>query len=151
MEVLSQHLNATPTSPVLLNPNIPPALTMVIVTALAKDPNARFASAATMTAAIAESLKVPVPEVLGQPAYPRDFQNMPTYISAPISQGGVNLTSSSPSLAFSSPTAFPSSNPGSMAPVYATPQLSTPSSSSRPGSISASGGPTEAAVLHNSP
>jgi eukaryotic-like serine/threonine-protein kinase len=151
IEVLAQHLNATPTSPVLLNPNIPPALTMVIVTALAKDPNARFASAATMTAAIAESLKVPVPEVLGQPAYPRDFQNMPTYISAPISQGGVNLTSSSPSLAFSSPTALPSSNPGSMAPVYATPQLSTPSSSSRPGSISASGGPTEAAVLHNSP
>ncbi|HEX6108675.1 MAG TPA: serine/threonine-protein kinase, partial [Ktedonobacteraceae bacterium] len=49
MEVLQQHLNATPTSPVLLNPNIPPALTMVIVTALAKDPNARFASATTMT------------------------------------------------------------------------------------------------------
>src|SRR6266480_2508988 len=152
IEVLSQHLNATPTSPVLLNPNIPPALTMVIVTALAKDPNARFGSAATMTAAIAESLKVPVPEALGQPAYPRDFQNMPTYISAPISQGGVNLTpSSSPSLAFSSPTALPASNPGLMAPVYAKPQLSTPSSSSWPGSISASGGPTEAAVLHNSP
>src|SRR6266571_3748246 len=62
VEVLSQHLNATPTSPVLLNPNVPPALTMVIVTALAKDPNARFASAATMTAAIAEALNVPVPE-----------------------------------------------------------------------------------------
>src|SRR5260221_11571948 len=38
--VLAQHLNATPASPVLLNPNIPPALTMVIMTALAKDPNA---------------------------------------------------------------------------------------------------------------
>jgi eukaryotic-like serine/threonine-protein kinase len=147
IEVLAQHLNATPTSPVLLNPNIPPALTMVIVTALAKDPNARFASAATMTAAIAESLRVPVPEVLGQPAYPRDFQNMPTYINAPVSQGGVNLTSSSsPSLAFSSPSALHfSSNPGSMTPVHATPQLSTP------GSISASGGPTEAAVSQNSP
>jgi len=155
IEVLSQHLNATPTSPVLLNPNIPPALTMVIVTALAKDPNARFASAATMTAAIAESLKVPVPEVLGQPAYPRDFQNMPTYIGAPISQGGVGFTpsSSSPSLAFSSPAASPSSSgSGTVAPVYSTPQLSTPTSSSwQSSSISASGGPTEAAFSQNSP
>src|SRR6266496_1247340 len=144
IEVLSQHLNATPTSPVLLNPNIPPALTMVIVTALAKDPNARFASAATMTAAIAESLKVPVPEILGQPAYPRDFQNMPTHIGAPISQGGAGMTpsSSSSSLAFSSPTALPSSSggmspimdskssSGGVAPVHSTPQLSTPTSSS---------------------
>ena len=155
IEVLSQHLNATPTSPVLLNPNIPPALTMVIVTALAKDPNARFASAATMTAAIAESLKLPVPEVLGQPAYPRDFQDMPTYIGSPIAQGGVNLTpSSSPSLAFSSPSVLPSSsNPGVMVPVYSTPQLSTPGSSSwQPGgSVSGSGGPTEAVLSQNSP
>ena len=161
MEVLSQHLNATPTSPVLLNPNIPPALTMVIVTALAKDPNARFASAATMTAAIAESLKVPVPEILGQPAYPRDFQNMPTYIGAPISHAGAGMTpsSSSPSLGFSSPTALPSSSggmspmmdssssSGAVAPVHATPQLATPTSSSwQPASMS-SGGPTAAATF----
>ncbi|HEX7733559.1 MAG TPA: serine/threonine-protein kinase [Ktedonobacteraceae bacterium] len=52
--VLAQHLFATPTPPVLLNPNIPPALTMVIMTMLAKDPNARFSHASTMTAAIAE-------------------------------------------------------------------------------------------------
>jgi serine/threonine protein kinase len=153
IEVLSQHLNATPTSPVLLNPNIPPALTMVIVTALAKDPNARFASAATMTAAIAESLRVPVPDVLGQPAYPRDFQNMPTYIGAPISQGGVNLSpSSSPSLAFSSPAVLPSvSGPGTAAPLHATPQLATPSSAAalQSGPVSISGVPTEVARSQN--
>ena len=159
MEVLSQHLNATPTSPVLLNPNIPPALTMVIVTALAKDPNARFASATTMTAAIAESLKVPVPEILGQPAYPRDFQNMPTYIGAPISHAGAGMTpsSSSPSLAFSSPTALPSSSggmspmmdssSGAVAPVHATPQLATPTSSSWQSASMSSGGPTAAATF----
>ena len=159
MEVLSQHLNATPTSPVLLNPNIPPALTMVIVTALAKDPNARFASATTMTAAIAESLKVPVPEILGQPAYPRDFQNMPTYIGAPISHAGAGMTpsSSSPSLAFSSPTALPSSSggmspmmdssSGAVAPVYSTPQLATSTSSSWQSASMSSGGPTAAATF----
>ena len=147
IEVLSQHLNATPTSPVLLNPNIPPALTMVIVTALAKDPNARFSSAATMTAAIAESLKVPVPDVLGQPSYPRDFQNMPTYIGAPISQAGLSLTSSSesPSLAHSAPASLPAtSNPGFSAPMYATPQLSS-SGPWQSGPVSTSGGPTVAA------
>ncbi len=46
--VITQHLNATPTTPSLINPNIPPALTMVILKALAKDPNARFASASSM-------------------------------------------------------------------------------------------------------
>jgi serine/threonine protein kinase len=148
IEVLSQHLNATPTSPVLLNPNIPPALTMVIVTALAKDPNARFSSASTMTAAIAESLKVPVPDVLGQPSYPRDFQNMPTYIGAPISQAGLSLASSSdsPSLAHSAQASLPAtSNPGFSAPMYATPQLSS-SSPWQSGSVSTAGGPTEAAA-----
>jgi len=156
IEVLSQHLNATPTSPVLLNPNIPPALTMVIVTALAKDPNARFASAATMTAAIAESLNVPVPEILGQPAYPRDFQNMPTYIGAPISHVGAGMTPSSPSLAFTSPTASPTSSggippmsdvrssSGATVPGQSTPQLATPTSSWQSTSMSASGGPTVA-------
>src|SRR5690242_2630111 len=56
MAVLSQHLNTTPTSPVLLNPHIPPALTLVIMTALSKDPNARFGRASTMVTAIAEAL-----------------------------------------------------------------------------------------------
>src|SRR5713226_8794141 len=36
--VVSQHLNATPPSPVLINPNIPPALTVVLLQSLEKDP-----------------------------------------------------------------------------------------------------------------
>ena len=106
--VLSQHLNTTPTSPVLVNPNIPPALTMVIMTALAKDPNARFARAAIMTAAIAEALNVPPPESLGQPAYPPDMRNMPTYFR-PSTTGGMT------------PVASPPSNPGIISPLYTTP------------------------------
>lgn len=156
IEVLSQHISSTPTSPVLLNPNIPPALTMVIVTALAKDPNARFTSATTFTAAIAEALNVPVPEILGQPAYPRDFQNMPTQIGTPITNVGTGMmpSSSSPSFAVSSPWASPTpggtpsvtdgrSSSGTGAPVYSTPQLATPSSSWQ--SPAVSGGPTLAA------
>ncbi len=157
IEVLSQHINSTPTSPVLLNPNIPPALTMVIVTALAKDPNARVASATTLTASIAEALNVPVPESLGQPAYPRDFQNMPTQIGNSLTNVGTGMmpTSSSPSFAVSSPWASPTpggtpsvtdgrSISGTAAPVHSTPQLATPTSSSWQ-SPSVSGGPTSAA------
>ncbi len=158
LEVLSQHINTTPTSPVLLNPNVPPALTMVIVTALAKDPNARFASATTMTAAIAEALNVPVPEILGQPAYPRDFQNMPTYIGAPLTPIGTGMmpSSSTPSFAVSSPSASPTpggmppvtdarSSLGARTPVHSTPQLATPTSSWQSPTVSAPGGPTSPA------
>ncbi len=151
--VLAQHLNATPASPVLLNPNIPPALTMVIMTALAKDPNARFARAATMTAAIAEALNIPPPESLGQPSYPPDLRSMPTYISSPISQSGIGMTPSSftPTFATFSPSASPppgggippvtaaSSRPGTASPGEPAPQLATPISW-QPSSVSASGG-----------
>src|SRR3989454_2695643 len=86
--VITQHLNATPTTPSLINPNVPPALTMVILKALAKDPNARFASASSMTAAIAEALNLPVPESLGQSAYAKDAEDMATYIH-PREQPGI--------------------------------------------------------------
>ena len=102
--ILSQHLDVMPTSPVLLNPNIPPALTMVIMTALAKDPNARFARATTMTVAIAEALNVPLPESLGSATHALDIRNMPTHISSPALQIGSSsalssLSSSIPSFA----------------------------------------------------
>jgi len=108
-EVLTQHLSIIPTSPVLFNPNIPPALTMVIMTALAKDPNARFARAVTMATAIAEALNVPVPEGLGPPAYPSDVRNMATYVSTAISQGGVGAVSA-PYLANAAPLMSPASS-----------------------------------------
>ncbi len=138
MAVLSQHLNTTPTSPVLLNPNIPPALTMVIMTALAKDPNARFARATTMTAAIAEALHVPLPDGKGQPAYPPDVRNMPTYISSPahhIETGAspsytpafTPSSSSLPPYSSSTPSEMAASGgSGAVLPARLTPQQPTP-------------------------
>ena len=78
--VMSQHLKTAPPSPMLINPNIPPALEMVILRCLAKDPAARFPSASSLAAAIAEALNAPVPESLGKPAFPMDAEYMPTYI-----------------------------------------------------------------------
>lgn len=69
-EVMMQQINATPLSPTLINPAIPPALALVITRSIAKDPEARFPSAASMVAAIAESLNLPVPDGMDIPAYP---------------------------------------------------------------------------------
>lgn len=158
LAILSQHLNAMPTSPALLNPNIPPALTMVIMTALAKDPNARFARATTMVAAIAEALNVPFPESLGQAAHSLDTRNMPTYLSAPMHQleGSITPSSVTPSLAISASSMSPTSagglpmgvaasSPGTASPGNSTPQgfpLPSPATPifQQPYSFPASGG-----------
>ncbi|HXL38345.1 MAG TPA: protein kinase [Ktedonobacteraceae bacterium] len=81
--ILMQQINAMPTPPALINPSIPPALTMVIMRCLAKDPATRFSSAASMTAALAEALNVPIPPDMSQPLYPVDAMSGPTYLSSP--------------------------------------------------------------------
>jgi serine/threonine protein kinase len=82
--ILMQQIHAMPTPPVLLNPNIPPALTMVIMRCLAKDPTARFSSASFMTAALADALNIPIPSDMSRPLYPVDVMSGPTYLSNPL-------------------------------------------------------------------
>jgi eukaryotic-like serine/threonine-protein kinase len=96
--VMTQHLKATPPSPRQLNPNIPPALEVVIQRCLSKDPAARFPNASSLAAAIAEGLNVAVPERLGKPAYPADVIDMPTYFTPSPSNLLAHMTPSSPSL-----------------------------------------------------
>jgi serine/threonine protein kinase len=79
--ILMQHVSATPTPPALYHPNIPPAVTMVILRSLAKDPMARFPSASSMTEALAEALSLPVPEISTISEYTIDPRNSPTYIA----------------------------------------------------------------------
>ena len=62
--VLMQHVHEMPTPPALINPNITPELSEVILKSIAKEPNARFASASAMTIAMAEALRLPVPTVI---------------------------------------------------------------------------------------
>lgn len=82
--ILMQQVHAIPTPPVLLNPHIPPALTMVIMRCLAKDPTARFSSASFMTAALADALNIPIPPDMSRPLYPVDVMSGPTYLSHPL-------------------------------------------------------------------
>ncbi len=59
--IRQQHIYATPTAPLLINPRIPPALALVIMRSIAKAPADRFSSASAMTAAIADAFNFPVP------------------------------------------------------------------------------------------
>ncbi len=110
--VMTQHITATPPSPSLINPNIPPMLEMVILRCLAKDPATRFPSASSLAAAIAEALNVPVPESLGKTAFPTYGEYMPTYITPSSSNPTPGMTPSSPSLPLVKTSAPP---PASMA------------------------------------
>ena len=175
MTVMSQHLNATPTFPSQINPTIPAALAMVIMRCLAKDPAARFPSASSLAAAIAEALDVPVPESLGSPAYPVDAEYMPTYITPVPTNIPTGMTPSSPGLpvvktstplpisadqsgsqsALTSnggqstpPVLISNSNPGFTPLAYST-TPGTPMPSPRPMAIS--GGQATPALAFNSP
>jgi serine/threonine protein kinase len=59
--ILMQQVSTMPTPPAAFNPAIPPALTTVILRAIAKDPAERFSSASALTAAIAAAFHLPLP------------------------------------------------------------------------------------------
>src|SRR5579863_8140909 len=64
--IMIQHMHEEPPSPTLINPNISPALSEVILQSIAKDPDARFPSGAAMTVALAGALHIPIPASLSK-------------------------------------------------------------------------------------
>jgi serine/threonine protein kinase len=80
IEIMTQLIRATPTSPTVVNPKVPPALSEVIMRGLANNLEDRFISAAAMTVAVAYALDVPVPEILGQPSEQPVMQNEATNV-----------------------------------------------------------------------
>jgi serine/threonine protein kinase len=131
--IMMQHVNSMPLPPSLINPNIPPALTMVILRAMAKEPAARFSSACALTAAMAEAFNLPVPADLPLPTFPLDNMGGPTYLSPFQSNLSANRMPpgelSSPPAILATPqfTSSPKSGPG----FPVTPTSSTPALSSR--------------------
>lgn len=65
--IMMQQLQEMPTSPALINPNISPALSAVVLQGIAKEPGARFPTASAMTIALAQALEVAVPSSLSKP------------------------------------------------------------------------------------
>ncbi|GAC1397617.1 MAG: hypothetical protein NVSMB49_03740 [Ktedonobacteraceae bacterium] len=56
--VMLQHLNDLPTPPLLLNPQLPPVLSEVILRAMAKDTATRYAMASLLATAIADACSI---------------------------------------------------------------------------------------------
>ena len=145
--IMFQHIHSMPTPPALINPNIPSALAMVILRAMAKDPAARFSSASALTASVAEAFHLPIPADLSLPAFPSHDMYEPTSLSP--------LRPDTP------PSGMPSAPPISQvmdsAPqpprVLTTPQLaastqSGPGSPATPSNRTPSGSPRVAAAQH---
>src|SRR2546430_11998919 len=65
-DILMQHIHGTPTSPALINPHIPPALTAVVMRSLASDPAARYATATALVTTVAKAPTLSLPESTGQ-------------------------------------------------------------------------------------
>ncbi|GAC1566097.1 MAG: hypothetical protein NVS3B14_06310 [Ktedonobacteraceae bacterium] len=68
--IMMQHIHERPTPPDLINPNIPSALSAVVLHSIAKDPQERFPSASAMAVALARSFDLPVPGITPHPPTP---------------------------------------------------------------------------------
>ena len=79
MGILMQQFQDSPTPPALINPNLPLALSEVILKSIAKDPDARYPSASAMTIAVAESLNIPIPAELRRSTATPDINRASSY------------------------------------------------------------------------
>lgn len=116
-DVLMQHIHTTPISPVLINPQMPPALTAVIMRSLARDPSARYPTATALVTAVAKALNVNVPEGLSHSSLSISPINPPSQSGIRVNQELMNSptilspsSQPSPSTALSAPPVAASSN-----------------------------------------
>ena len=117
-DILLQHIHGTPTSPALINPQIPPALTAAIMRSLARDPAARYPTATALVTSVARALNISMPEsishshpspgVINPPSLSGmdtvDARNSPTYLSQQPQQSLPKAPSVPPSPVISSST-----------------------------------------------
>ena len=101
--IMMQQVNTVPASPSLINPNLPPALSAVVMRCIAKDPKERFTSASALVAALTNasgpnSVNISHPENVGQSSssFATHERDMPTVISAKMSPLPAGIVSSGP-------------------------------------------------------
>jgi eukaryotic-like serine/threonine-protein kinase len=119
-----------PTPPALINPNISPSLSEVVLQSIAKDPKARFPTATAMTVALAQALDQPVPTSLNKP---RSVNEQPDYNPLQPSAPSTGMTPHPPTFTasptvLSTPASAGYPEPQSISPVYLTP-YATPATS----------------------
>ena len=90
--ILMQHVQDAPTPPEVLNPSLAPPVSEVILKSIAKQPDERFSTAASMTIALAQALSLPTPQVFIETGYSPPTPVVPILSALPSS-----LISSAPS------------------------------------------------------
>src|SRR6266404_6304639 len=101
--IMLQHINSMPPLPDLMNPNIPPALTHVILRCLAKDPAARFNNASIIVASVAEAFGIPLPAEPVLPTPSQDVLSGPPSLSPRPSSLLPGMIPTTPSMPMSTP------------------------------------------------
>ena len=101
--IMMQQVNTVPATPSLINPNLPPALSTIIMRCIAKDPKERFPSALALVATLTDingqnSINISNPKYVGQSSgsFHSQESDMPTVISAKMSPLPAGIVSSGP-------------------------------------------------------
>jgi eukaryotic-like serine/threonine-protein kinase len=116
LAIMMQHVHEMPTPPALINTNISPELSGVILRSIAKDPNMRFQTASAMTIALAQAFRIAVPSSLSRPENANEqTEYNPLQPSRPGMSSNPTILAASPGVTFT-----PSST------GYAQTQLSSP-------------------------
>jgi eukaryotic-like serine/threonine-protein kinase len=132
-DILMQHIHNVPTSPALINPQIRPALTSVIMRCLARDPAGRFSSAAGLVSAVAKAVNISLPESKSYSNPALGVINPPSFSGISDANSPTYLIPSSPSPSSPSVPLMPSSP---SVPLYPLPSPSSPSVQVTPSSPS---------------
>ena len=80
--IIRQHIEVLPTPPHLVNPDISPAVSTVIMRCLAKNPEMRFSNATAMVTALEDELSTSFSENSETYVYESNTMNEPTYVKA---------------------------------------------------------------------
>ncbi len=130
--LMMKHLTETPPAPHLVNPALPSTLSLVLLKALAKDPQQRYPSASAMTAAVAQAFNLPIPSELAQAISLTDDRTIAASGSSSFpSQPGLSTSSMPPALA-SSMADLETMRPSRSVPNPVTPFLGEATSSDTP-------------------
>ncbi|TMD68892.1 MAG: serine/threonine protein kinase [Chloroflexi bacterium] len=121
--IREQQINTEPPPPTRVNPEISPAIAAVIMRSLAKNPEERYPSAASMVTALSEALNISDPEIISQSGSPADAMNGQANLSSTESTVLPDLVPST--VSSSSQSSIPMSN-GQVVPATPAPQQAAP-------------------------
>jgi eukaryotic-like serine/threonine-protein kinase len=125
--IMMQHINELPTPPALINPNITPVLSAVVMQSIAKDPGERFPTASAMTVALAGALEVPVPSSLSKSRSinePPDYNPLQPLRPVPGMPSPPALTASPPIKFTPVSAGYPQAGAQYNSPAHLTPAIS---------------------------